>query len=77
MRRRALYRHFLSWLGEEEGERKCLDVENMCRGWIKGSKDFRKAVLEELKDRTSRLLTGAEAAEMREPRWEGGRLCSH
>jgi REP element-mobilizing transposase RayT len=69
-RGRSFYRDYLAWLSEEAGERKRLGFENMCRGWIKGSKDFRKAVLDDLKDETSRIVTEAEAAEMREPRWE-------
>lgn len=69
-RGRELYRDYLAWLSEDDGERKRLGFEQMCRGWIKGSKDFRKAVLEDLKDPVSRMVTEAEAAEMREPRWE-------
>ena len=69
-RGRGLYRDYLVWLSEEDSERKRLGFEKMCRGWIKGSTDFRKAVLDDLRDTTSRMVTEAEAAEMREPRWE-------
>lgn len=67
---RRFYRDYLAWLSEDDRERKRLGFESMCRGWIKGTKDFRKAVLDDLKDETTRLVTEAEAAEMREPRWE-------
>src|SRR5690606_41171496 len=39
-------------------------------GGVKGTQDFRKAVLSELKDETARRGTESEAAEIREPRWE-------
>jgi hypothetical protein len=42
----------------------------MSRGWLKGSKDFRKAVLGDLRDEVSRKVVEAEAGEMREPHWE-------
>jgi hypothetical protein len=69
-RGRRLYRDYLAWLSEEDSERKRLGFDQMCRGWIKGSKDFRKSVLDDLKDSTSQKVTEAEAREMREPRWE-------
>jgi len=71
---RRLYRDYLAWLSEDDIERKRLGFETMCRGWIKGTKDFRKAVLDDLKDETVRIVTEAEAAEMREPRWERATL---
>ncbi len=67
---RRLYRDYLSWLCEEDAEQKRMGFEKMCRGWIKGTKDFRKAVLDDLKNETAQRVTEAEAAEMREPRWE-------
>ena len=42
----------------------------MCRGWAKGTKDFRKEALKELKEGTERRVTEAEATELREVRWE-------
>jgi len=67
---RRLYRDYLSWLSEEDSEKKRMGFEKMCRGWIKGTKDFRKGVLDDLKDGTSQRVCESEAAEMREPRWE-------
>ena len=42
----------------------------MCQVWAKGSKAFKKAVLEDLKDPDLGKVVEAEAGEMREPRWE-------
>lgn len=67
---RRLYRDYLEWLSEEEAEKKRLGFEKMCRGWMKGTKEFRKAVLDDLKDATSVRVSEAEAAGLREPRWE-------
>lgn len=67
---RRLYRDYLAWLSEEDAEKKRMGFEKMCRGWVKGTKDFHKTVLDELKDETARRVTESEAAEMREPRWE-------
>lgn len=67
---RKLYRDYLEHLSEENAEKKRLGFEEMSRGWIKGTKEFRKAVLDDLKDEVSVRVGEAEAAEMREPRWE-------
>jgi hypothetical protein len=42
----------------------------MCSSWAKGTDDFRKSVLEYLKDDQLSRVVEAEASEMREPRWE-------
>ena len=67
---RRLYRDYLDWLSEEEPERKRLGFETMSSGWAKGTKEFKKAVSEELKDEDLRKIVEAEASEMREPRWD-------
>jgi REP element-mobilizing transposase RayT len=67
---RKLYRDYLENLSEEDAEKKRLGFERMSRGWIKGTKEFRKTVLDDLKDEVSVRVSEAEAAEMREPRWE-------
>jgi hypothetical protein len=66
-RGRQLYRDYLAWLSEEDTETKRMGFEKMCHGWIKGTKEFRKAVLEDLKDETIARVSESEAAEMREP----------
>jgi len=67
---RRSYRDYLGWLAEEEPERKRMGFESMSRGWAKGSKEFKKAVVDDLKDETIQKVVEAEAKEMREPRWE-------
>ncbi|MFP4353115.1 MAG: hypothetical protein ACLFTU_09825 [Puniceicoccaceae bacterium] len=42
----------------------------MSWGWAKGSKEFKKAVVDDLRDETVRKVVEAEAKEIREPRWE-------
>lgn len=71
-RGRILYRDYLGWLSESDAERKKLGFENMCRGWAKGAKDFKKAVLQDQAHLTTRRIVEAEAKEMAEPRWERG-----
>jgi REP element-mobilizing transposase RayT len=67
---RRFYRDYLGWLSEEEPERKRMGFEGMSLGWAKGSKEFKKAVVYDLKDETIRKVVEAEAEEIREPRWE-------
>ena len=47
-----------------------MGFDRMCRGWGQGIKDFRKAILEDLKDEVSLKVVEAEAEELREPLWE-------
>lgn len=67
---RRSYRDYLAWLSGEEPERERMGFERMSWGWAKGSKDFKKAVVEDLKDETVRKVVEAEAEEIRELRWE-------
>ena len=64
--------NYRSWIFETEGARKsflkCL-VE-ACSA--KGTKEFKKAVLEDLKDPDAKRIVESEAAEVREPVWERG-----
>ena len=48
-----------------------MGFERMSRGWVKGTKDFKRAVLDDLNDEQIQRVVEAEASEMREPRWEG------
>ena len=41
----------------------------MSRGWAKGTKEFKKAVLKDDADLVNRRMVEAEAKEMTEPRW--------
>lgn len=67
---RKSYRDYLEWLAEEEPERERMGFERMSWGWAKGSKEFKKAVVEDLRDETIGKVVEAEAKEIREPRWE-------
>jgi REP element-mobilizing transposase RayT len=69
---RSLYRDYLGWLSTEDSEQKRIGFEKMSRGWAKGSKAFKKAVIEDLGDERVQQVVEAEASEMREPRWEKG-----
>ena len=60
----------MKWLSKDEAEQKRLDFENMCRGWAKGTREFKEALLKDEGDGTERVIVEAEASEMREPRWE-------
>jgi len=55
---------------ETDTEKTRLGFEKMTRGWVKGSADFKKSVLEDLKDEQIQRVVESEASEMREPRWE-------
>ena len=67
---RRSYRVYLTWLSEADAEKKRMGFERMCRGWVQGSKDFRKAVMKDLTDEISLKVVEAEAEELREPLWE-------
>ena len=69
---RELYREYLRWLSSEDSEQKKLGFETMSQGWAKGGKDFKKAVLEDLRDEQVQQVVESEASEMREVRWEEG-----
>jgi hypothetical protein len=69
-RDRVLYRDYLAWLSSEPSERKRLRFESMVRGWAKSSRDFKKAVLEDLSDTQIQKVVESDAADMRQPRWE-------
>ncbi|MEM7790419.1 MAG: transposase [Verrucomicrobiota bacterium] len=67
---RRLYRDYLAWLSEDVVEQKRVGFEGMCKGWLKGTDEFRQAVLDDLSDKAALRVSESEAAEMRESRWE-------
>ncbi len=69
-RGRCRYRDYLESLSEDDVERKRLGFDKMCRGWAKGGADFKKTILDELKENISVRVVESEAAELREPLWE-------
>jgi len=69
---RALYREYLNQLSTDDSEQKSHGFDKMCRGWAKGTKDFKKAILDDLEDGIDQKVVESEASEIREPRWERG-----
>ena len=67
---RRLYRDYLGCLSEDDEEKKRLGFAKMTRGWAKGSKEFKKAVLNDMKDKKLLSVKEHEAAEVREKIWE-------
>ena len=67
---RRKYRDYLGYLSDNKGEQDALGFETMTKGWIKGGKDFKKTVLNELGDEQIRKVAESEAKELREPQWE-------
>jgi REP element-mobilizing transposase RayT len=67
---RSCYRDYLEWLSSNDMTRKQLGFEKMCKGWAKGSKDFKQAVMDDLKDGISQKVVESEAKELRGPLWE-------
>jgi putative transposase len=66
---RRLYRDYLRWLTADDTEQKRLGFAKMSRGWAKGSKEFKKAVLEDIKDKKLLAVKEHEAVELREVVW--------
>jgi len=64
------YRDYLVWLSADDEACRRLGFETMSRGWAKGTKEFKKAVLEDQQDVLRGRIVESEAAEMREPCWE-------
>ena len=65
-----LYKDYLNWLSEEDDEQMKMGFERMCRGWYKGSKEFKEKVLQEQTDATANKVVEAEASEIRELQWD-------
>ena len=59
-----MYRDYLGWLAEEEGEQKKLGFERMSWGWAKGSKAFKERILADLDEEKVDKVVEAEAREM-------------
>ena len=67
---RHQYRDYLCWLAETDTERKRLGFTKMSRGWVSGSKEFRKAVLKDLSEQEFGKIVEAEAAPLKAIKWE-------
>ncbi len=71
------YIDYLTWLATDEGEQKKMAEAQMSRGWCKGSKEFRKSMRDEAREKGALLdrvrFEGLEAKELvreREACWE-------
>jgi putative transposase len=65
------YHNYLSWLAESEAEQKRLKFHQLSRGWVIGSKEFKKTLAEDLKEQLrTRVGSGRELTEARESLWE-------
>lgn len=66
---REQYRNYLEWLSTDEAARKEMAFDKMCRGWALGTKEFKKALLEEAEsDEKDDTESGAHKAI---PRYDG------
>jgi len=68
---RRKYRDYLQWLSEDDSQQKALRFESMSRGWVIGTKGFRKELIKENRKMAAlRELGDDEAAEAREAAWQ-------
>jgi len=71
---RNKYEDYLNWLSADESACKELAFDSMCRGWALGSKDFKKALLEEELKKDGydgSEFEGRSLSEANELIWEG------
>ncbi|MDQ8209440.1 transposase [Coraliomargarita sp. SDUM461003] len=69
-RGRRLYRDYLGWLCSDDSEQTRMGFEEMCRGWAKGSVEFKKSILKDHAEESFKRVVESEAKGMREPFWE-------
>ncbi len=69
---RTHYEAYLKWLSADSAAQKEMAFETMCRGWAIGTKEFKKALLEEVED--DKDNNGSKAAAERIPSYDGQRL---
>lgn len=77
---RRSYAEFLEWLSTEPQEQKDRGIHQMSKGWALGSRDFKKALIEEHKSRIAEInLSENEIIEARKLYWEEvlERILSH
>lgn len=67
---REQYLSYLKWLSEDNVAQREMAFEKMCRGWALGTKDFKKALLDEVEDDDEQ----ANEPEGDVPRYDGERL---
>lgn len=62
---RRSYRDYLEWLSEQDEEKKKMGFENMLKGWVKGSDDFKQSILDGLEEKKVKKVVESEAAELK------------
>ena len=62
---RRSYRDYLEWLSEQDEEKKKMGFENMLKGWVKGSDDFKQSILDGLEEKKVKKVLESEAAELK------------
>ena len=68
---RAKYEQYLAWLNEDDQARKNAAFEKMSKGWAMGTKEFKRAILEDEKSRIAQIEMGSkDYAGLREELWE-------
>ena len=75
---RLQYMNYLKWLSTDDAAQKEMAFEKMCRGWALGTKEFKKALLEEVENdeesedesETVPRYDGENLREANELRWE-------
>ncbi len=67
---RAKYEQYLEWLGQDDQTQKNAAFEKMSKGWALGSKQFKKAIIDEEKSRLAQIELGSkDYAELKEEMW--------
>ena len=68
---RRKYEEYLAWLSSDDAAKMDLKFDRMSRGWALGTKEFKKAVVEDECRRKAKLFIGEkDHAEVRELQWE-------
>ena len=68
---RRSYGEYLAWLSEDEPARKALNFEKMSAGWAIGSKEFKRALINDHREAAAALKQTTEEAEsLRKALWE-------
>jgi len=70
---RKKYAEYLQWLSTDRHAQKEMAFEKMCRGWALGTKDFKKALIEEAAEEVDGQ-TGGVKGEKKVPRYDGETL---
>lgn len=68
---RDKYAQYLAWLHEDDQAKRSAQFDRMSKGWAIGTREFKRAIVEDEKRRVACLELGArDYAEIRAERWE-------